>query len=389
MKHLFYSLMGICVMTILLVTPSIGIETGPFNNLIPDETYKAARLNSNASPDTGLFHHIDVSCPRALVLCGEALPLEDVAVWERLDREFTIAMWDRAQVYMWLKRAGRYFPLIEEELAKADMPIDLKYVAVAESALLPYIKSSAGAVGYWQFMRRTARKNGLRKDRFIDERRNIDSSTLAAIKYLKYLYNRFDSWTLAMAAYNCGENRLRKEIVQQKVNDFFRLNLPMETERYIFRIAAIKIIMENPAKYGYRLPADTIYRRNQYDRVRIKVNSPLHITKFANALGTDYKNIKEMNPQLLRHHLPTGHYTINVPAGKSDEIQAVISRLTGKTYAKKTKQIDRSSRFHIVKPGDTLSSIAQRTGIPIGTLKQQNNLDSSLITVGQKLVINP
>jgi peptidoglycan lytic transglycosylase D len=195
----------------------------------------------------------DFSLPRTLTLCGEMIPLENPHVWEMLDREFNITVWDRAQVFMYLKRAGRYFPYIEKKLSEAGMPMDLKYIAVAESALLTHSRSRVGAKGMWQFMRLAARSNGLRRDRIVDERLNFEHSTKAAIKYLKYLKRKFNTWPLALAAYNGGETRIRKAIREQKTRDYYRLNLPLETERYVFRIAAIKIVMDNPARYGYHL----------------------------------------------------------------------------------------------------------------------------------------
>ena len=145
-------------------------------------------------------------------LSGEPMPLENRRVWEMLDREFTMAVSNRAQVFMWLKRAGRYFPYIEKKLAEAGMPEDLKYLAVAESALLTRIRSRKGAMGPWQFMAYTARRNGLRKDRMMDERLDFERATEAALKYPKRLKGIFGTWSLALAAYNCGDVRLKKEM---------------------------------------------------------------------------------------------------------------------------------------------------------------------------------
>ncbi|MBT8406955.1 MAG: lytic transglycosylase domain-containing protein, partial [Deltaproteobacteria bacterium] len=144
----------------------------------------------------------DFPLPGSINVCGESIPLENRRVLEMLDREFTIAVWDRAQVFLWLKRTGRYFPYIEEKLAEAGMPDELKYMAVAESALITDIKSRKRAVGLWQFMSRTGRRYGLRKNRSLDERLDFEQSTEAAIKYLQRLHDKFDNWTLALAAYN-------------------------------------------------------------------------------------------------------------------------------------------------------------------------------------------
>jgi hypothetical protein len=191
--------------------------------------------------------------------------------------------------------------------------MDLKYLAVAESALLTYSRSRKGAKGMWQFMRLAARSNGLRKDRIVDERLNFEHSTRAAIRYLKFLKGKFHTWTLALAAYNGGETRIRKAMREQKTTDYYRLNLPLETERYIFRIAAIKIVMENPAKYGYHLAKERTYRPKKYDIVHVNLKKTIYITDFAEFFRTDFKTIKELNPQFLKSYLPAGKYTVNVP----------------------------------------------------------------------------
>lgn len=324
--------------------------------------------------------------PESLRICGEPIPLDNVRVREMLDREFTIIVWDRAQVYMWLKRAARYFPYIEREIAKAGMPEDIKYLAVAESSLITHIQSKKGAIGIWQFMARTARHNGLRKDRSIDERRSLERSTKAALKYLKYLKSTFGTWTLALAAYNAGEAKLKKEIKRQKVKDYFKLNLPRETERFIFRIAAIKIILEKPERYGYHIARERVYKPIKCDTVKIRNRIPFHITDVAHALGTDFKTLKELNPHILAYYLPTGRYTIKVPPGLGSRVPTALKKLSGKT---RYRMRDASGGYYIVQPGDTLTHIAKRTGVPVATLKKLNGISGSLIKVGQKIRIKP
>jgi hypothetical protein len=258
---------------------------------------------------------IGLSFPETLTLCGEPVPLEDRRVWEMLDREFQITVWDRAQVYMYLKRATRYFPFIESKLAEAGLPDDIKYLAMAESALLTYSLSKKGAKGPWQFMTLAARSNGLRRDAIIDERLSFERSTEAALKYLMQLYDKFGSWALAMASYNSGETRVRKAIKNQGTDDYYRLNLPLETERYVFRIAAIKIVIENHRQYGYELSPVQAYRPKRYDAVEVKLRETLDLAGLAQAIGIDYKDIKERNPQFLRDYVPTGLHTVLVPVG--------------------------------------------------------------------------
>lgn len=343
----------------------------------------AARIDAGQE---GIPGFVEFPMPQSLSLCGEPMPLESRWVWELLDRELTIAAWDRAQVFMWLKRAGRYFPLIEKKLSKSGMPGDIKYLAVAESSLITHIRSPKGALGYWQFMPHTARRNGLRKDRVMDERRDIEKSTDAALGYLGNLKEMFGSWTLALAAYNCGETRLREEIEEQQVSDYYRLNLPEETERFIFRIAAIKVIMENPGQYGYRLQKDRIYRPIPCDTVAVRIRSPIHLTEVARALGADLKLLKDLNPQIIGYHLPSGGYSLKTPPGLGPRMSEILKKLQRTSSARPQKG---SGTYHVVQPGDTLSGISKKTGVPVSTLKDLNNLEGSLIKAGERLRLRP
>lgn len=328
----------------------------------------------------------DFSFPGSISLCHEPIPLENRRVSEMLDREFTIAVWDRAQVFLWLKRAGRYFPYIEEKLAEAGMPNDLKYMAVAESALITDIKSRKRAAGLWQFMSRTGRRYGLKKNRILDERLDFEQSTEAAVKYLDQLHDHFGNWTLALAAYNCGDAFLKREIRRQKIKDFYRLDLPVETERYVFRIAATKIIMENPRQYGFNLPNEQIYPPNWYDAVPVTISSRLNLTDLALALDTDFKVLKELNPQFRRNYVPKGNYTIKVPPGFGPKLHLAMHKL-GKGE-RRDKENDSQSHY-LVREGDTLGHISNRTGVPIASLIRFNQLEGSTIWVGQKLRLTP
>jgi hypothetical protein len=327
-----------------------------------------------------------VNLPQSITLCNEPIPLESPSVWEKLDREFTIAVWDRPQVVLWLKRAGRFFPYLERRLAEEGLPDDLKYLAVAESALITGIRSSKGAVGMWQFMAPTAREQGLRKNHLIDERLDFELATDAALKYIKHLQDTFPSWTLVLAAYNCGEYHLKREIKTQKVEDFYSLNLPSETERFIFRITAIKIIMENPQHYGYNLKEEQIYQPLEYDTVQVKIDQPLHLAYIAAAIGSEYRIVKELNPHILTHQLPAGRYTLKVPQGSQSRLTGVLHQLDSKASGEVARV---PLNHYVVQAGDTLSHIAIKTGTSVATLKRLNNIQGSLLKVGQKLQLAP
>lgn len=322
----------------------------------------------------------DYRLPEMVSLCGEVVPLDRATVRQMLEREFIISVWDQAQVFLWLKRAGRYFPHIEQRLAKEGMPDDLKYVAIAESALLTHISSDKGARGPWQFMRHTGRHNGLRKTRYLDERLNFELSTESALQYLNELHRRFGSWTLALAAYNCGMTRLQREIREQRVNDYYRLNLPLETERYVFRIVAAKIIMENPQRYGYVLRPDSRYSAVPVDTVSLELSAALHIADLAETIGTDFKTIKELNPELTGYHIPAGTHSLKFPPGTGKTAEAAVHTLNKKVAA--------ATVYH-VKPGDTLSHIAARSGMSVARLMDLNGLRNTCIYVGQKLRVHP
>ncbi len=272
----------------------------------------------------------DFPLPESVTLCGEIVPFHIPRVWEMLDREFNITVWDRAQVFLYLKRASRYFPYIEKQLRDNGMPDDLKYLAVAESALLTYSRSKKGAKGPWQFMTLAARSNGLRRDRVVDERYSFERSTKAALKNLKRLENKFGSWALAMAAYNGGETRLRKAIREQNTTYYYRLNLPLETERYVFRIAAIKIILENPKRYGYHLSTERAYEPIAYDGVEANFKTPVDILVIAEAIGTDFKTFKEMNPQFLKDYIPAGRHFLKVRPGEGTHLTAFFEQIPAK-----------------------------------------------------------
>jgi membrane-bound lytic murein transglycosylase D len=255
--------------------------------------------------------------PNNLTLCGEPVPLQDRKIWEMMDREFTMAVYDRAQVFLWLKRSSRFFPFIESQLKAKGMPDDLKYLLVAESAMRPVVISNKGAAGHWQFMEKTGKRFNLHKNSQIDERLDLAKSTEAALSYLKSLYNLFGKWNLAMAAYNCGEERVKEEINQQGETDYYRLDLPQETERYIFRILTAKVLLSDPASYGYQLPDGSGYPPEAFDLVTFQLPYPVHLRDLARGCGSYYKELKELNVELKGYTLSAGTHQLKIPPGKS------------------------------------------------------------------------
>lgn len=264
--------------------------------------------------------------PGSVSLCGEAVPLQDPMVREDLDREFTIILWSRTQTTLWLKRAARYFPYLEKRLQEAKLPDDLKYVVLVESDLRLDARSSAGAVGPWQFMKPAANRFFLKTDHKFDDRFDFYRATEAALQYLKTLYREFQNWPLALAAYNCGEGRLRKAIKDQGVANYYHLDLPDETDRYVLRIIAAKIILSDPGRYGYQIPPGELYQPLKPDQVEFVLAKDLPLQQLARACGTSYKVIRRLNLRLQTATLPPGMYKLSVPAGTASRFYEAYLR---------------------------------------------------------------
>ncbi|NTW78210.1 MAG: transglycosylase SLT domain-containing protein, partial [Syntrophaceae bacterium] len=270
---------------------------------------------NGTSAGQALIDALKIETP--LSFCNETVPINEAEVKERLEREFLYALDNKDQVILWLKRANRFFPHIEQVLQKNAMPDDLKYIAIAESELKPLATSNKGAVGHWQFIEGTGSRYGMKIDSDIDERRDFYKSTDSATAYLKNLYALFGSWTLAAAAYNMGEEGLKAEMLVQKVNNYYQLYLPQETQRYVFRILSAKIIMSNPQKYGFSLAKEDLYQPLQFDKVEILCNEPVPISLVAQAANTYFKVIKDLNPHLKNYYLPAGKHKILIPKGSA------------------------------------------------------------------------
>jgi len=317
-----------------------------------------------------------------LDFCGEKVPLENPEVRERFEKDMLLSLWDRPQVILWLKRANRYLPLIEKALQEAGLPDDLKYVALAESALRPHVGSRKGAVGYWQFTAGTARRFGLTVNRYVDERRNIVTATAAAIRYLQELHRDYGSWTLAAAAYNMGEGGLTAEILEQGTKNYYQLYLPLETQRYVFRILSVKLILNDPEKYGFKLKPTELYPPRKFDSIQVHCADEVPIRLVARAANTYFKVIKDLNPHIRGHYLSQGDHTIVIPKGASTGFTKRFQDLVDKYRAIQKEQI------YIVKEGDNLSLIAERFGVPLAALIIWNRIDMRRpIHPGDRLVV--
>lgn len=319
-----------------------------------------------------------------LDFCGEAVPLADADVRERMEKELLLSLWDRDQAILWLKRSTRYFPFIERILAEAGLPDDLKYIALAESALRPHAGSPKGAIGFWQFLPETGRRYGLIVNDHIDQRRNLAASTRAAADYYAALYHKFGSWSLAATAFNMGEEGLQAEIMVQGTRDFYRLYLPLETQRYLFRVLSAKLILTQPEQYGFYLETADFYPPVAFDLVELTCWNETSLAVVADAAQTDFKRIKDLNPELRGHYLAAGTYTLAVPEKTAPGIQERFNRLHAEWLQKRTE------RVYIVKSGDNLSTIAEQFRVPLPAILIWNRIDLNRpIHPGDRLIIFP
>ncbi|HQJ45329.1 MAG TPA: lytic transglycosylase domain-containing protein, partial [Ignavibacteriaceae bacterium] len=212
------------------------------------------------------------------------------------------------------KRAARWFPVIEPILKQNNIPDDFKYLAVVESNL-DNVVSPAGATGYWQFIKSAAKQYGLEVTDEVDERYNVEKSTVAACKFLNTAYNMFGSWTMASSSYNAGSSGIEKWSGIQKATNYWNLVLNSETSRYVARIIAMKLIMENPAAYGYDLRPEDLYQPLKFKEVELS-SSVTDFADYAISLGINYKTLKLYNPWLRDTSLKNKDkklYKIKVP----------------------------------------------------------------------------
>lgn len=319
-----------------------------------------------------------------LYFCDEPVPLEKQEVRERLEKELLLMLWNRPQVILWMKRSSRYLPHIENILQQRQMPADLKFIAIIESDLRPHVGSPKGALGFWQFMKSTGKKYGLKINADLDQRRNVFASTRAAADYFKDLYAMLGSWTLSAAAFNMGEEGLQAEVMAQKIDNFYDLYLPLETQRYVLRAVAAKLILSSPEKYGFRLQKEDLYPLLEFDRIKLEVTfrTPIHI--IAQAAKTSFKTIKDLNPEIRGHHVAPGNHSILISKDRAEGFHVCYQELADQWQAKNAQHI------YVVKKGDNLSVIADRFAVPLPALAIWNQLNlNKPIYPGQRLTIYP
>ncbi|MDB4204543.1 lytic transglycosylase domain-containing protein [Polaribacter sp.] len=290
------SLLSISIITIIFYNSIL--KTAPNPELQTHKGYKIKALK----------------IPSGLNLAGERVPVEINDVKERMERELLVNTYWQSNGILLLKRVNRYFPILEPLLAKYNLPDDFKFLALAESGFTDET-SSAGAAGIWHFMRTTGKEYGLEINDNVDERYNIEKSTKVAAEYLIKAKEKLGSWTLAAASYNAGNQGVFRRLKAQEVSTYYDVKLPDETERYIFRILALKEIITNPKKYGFVFDKEDLYTVKETRSVKVDT-AISNLTLFAKKFDMNYKELKIHNPWLREHKLNNKSrklYEIKIP----------------------------------------------------------------------------
>lgn len=292
---LIFSLIAICV-----------ISLGLFINSSPVVKPQEVAPKGYNSP---------VELPTSMVFAGETISLTNFDVRESLDRELLVNSYFQSQTILYLKKSKRYFHLIEPILKKNNIPDDFKYLSLAESGFQEKVTSPAGAVGLWQLMKKAALENGLEVGNEVDERYHAEKSTEAACRYLNHAYHLYGNWVNVAASYNAGISGINRQTELQDSKNYFDLQLNDETARYVFRILALKLIMENPEKYGFKVTEEDKYPVLSC-KVVVVSGSVTNLANYAHNQGVNYKILKYFNPWLRQSYLKNPSrksYSIKIP----------------------------------------------------------------------------
>jgi membrane-bound lytic murein transglycosylase D len=301
----------------IAITIGLGILLATL--LLTDNT-----TNANSEPDENFpqgYRIVSPEIPTYLEFAGEKIPTENFEVYERIEREFLSNTYWHSATILAIKRANRWFPVIEPILKKNNIPDDFKYLCVAESNL-DNVVSPAGATGFWQFMKEAGEKYALEINSQVDERYQVEKSTEAACKYLRDSYNMFGSWIASAASYNMGQAGVKRQQDRQKAKNYFNLVLNTETSRFVARIVSLKYILQNPEKYGFDIENEKKYKPLEFSEVKLD-SSVADLADYATSLGVNYFILKMYNPWLRDNILSNKTktvYTIKLPKDGSIEI---------------------------------------------------------------------
>jgi len=278
----------------------------------------------------------------------------------------------------WLDRYNKYESLIKKILQREGVPEDLIFLAMVESGFNPFAHSRANAVGPWQFISSTGRIYGLEINTYIDERRNVEKSTVAAARFMKRLYDGYQDWYLAIASYNVSKRKVDIAIKRHKTRDFWKLRtLPRETRNHVPNFIAAGLIVKNPEKYGFTIPN---HKPIAYEEVVIKESVGLDVV--AKCVGADFNLIRELNAELKYAFTPAleSGYQLKIPKGTTE--------IFNEKYAQVPKSEKLTRVVHKVRRGETLSGIAKKYGTSITNIMSFNNIrNKHRISIGQTLIL--
>lgn len=259
--------------------------------------------------------HAQPEVPQSVVFCGKEINLTRFDRYERMDRELLAFTYMHSTSIQMIKKANRYFPIVEPILKEEGVPDDFKYLMVIESNLNPNARSAAGAAGLWQFMKTTGREYGLEVNENIDERYHTEKATRAACKYLKDAYAKYNDWVAVAASYNAGQARISTQLEKQFADDVLDLHLVEETARYVYRIIAAKIMFNDPSQFGFILKASDLYVPIPYREITT-TSGITDLARWAKSQGTTFALLKNLNPWLRQNFLQNRSqrtYILKVP----------------------------------------------------------------------------
>ena len=265
--------------------------------------------------ETSVLQYSSPQVPASVMFCGKEIDLTRFDRHERLDRELLAFAYMHSTSMQTIKRANRYFPIVEPILKEYGIPDDFKYLMAIESSCSPLARSHADASGLWQFMQTTGREYGLEVNKNVDERYHVEKSTVAACKYIKAAYKKYNDWVAVAAAYNGGQARIVGQMQKQQIDETLDLHLVEETARYVYRIIAAKIMFSNPAAFGFRLRASDLYMQVPYKEVTVTTGIA-DLAAWSKKQGTTYALLKNLNPWLRDNFLQNvsgKKYVLRIP----------------------------------------------------------------------------
>ncbi|MFL5754285.1 MAG: transglycosylase SLT domain-containing protein [Bacteroidia bacterium] len=393
LKNFAIAIGGIVLLSFLISIFSFAFKNGD------DKNYQDY-FNAN-------YRIFGLNIPKNLNFAGERVPQTDFSIKESLDREFLTNTYWQSNSLLLFKRANRWFPVIEPILKKHNIPDDFKYVALIESHLTNAI-SPQKAVGFWQLIESTAINYGLEVNEEVDERYDVEKSTEAACKYFKDAYGKFGNWTLAAASYNLGMGGIEMQLSKQKADNYYDLLLNEETSRYVYRILALKTIMQNPKQFGFVIRKKDLYHK--IPTVTLKVDSAINdLTGFAIGQGYNYKLLKIFNPWLRKSSLVNKDkkiYILHFP--KKEYVDRSFDELENDVLKNELK-LDPNQYFnpsdtgsslgrarqgigtiHIVQKGETIKSIAEKYKVTVEQIKMWNLLEDTVeLKPNSEIVVFP